>query len=321
MRAVGSCITHNGGPHSLFPADCLLFYLDCSWSSKPIVHVYFQLECLATSHLLNLAVAGITALVFTISTIAVQTAGCDLNPCGKGVLASPAAVMKIKVICAKATFILAMNMLTFSPKLQALVVTTSVLYVFWLNFHTVPFLRDAVNYVWCGLWMSVLYVCCVYTAMAWGPQNEDEAWLTLMTNVVLYGIWGPLVLGALVTFGWHHWRKRAALKFRGVDIDNTQLRRVHKFSSPHEVLLLSRTMRQFDLDGVIQPEAAALGEVIIKAGLASFPTSPMLLILMANFKMEVQQDGPASRTLLQIAAKHQPNFVERYQVCVGGLFW
>ena len=157
--------------------------------------------------------------------------------------------------------------------------------------------------------------------MAWGPQNEDEAWLTLMTNVVLYAIWGPLVLGALVTFGWHRWRKRAASKFRGVDIDNTQLRRVHKFSSPHEVELLSRTMRQFDLDGVIQPEAAALGEVIIKAGLASFPTSPMLLILMANFKMEVQQDGPASRTLLQIAAKHQPNFVERYQVCAGGLVW
>ena len=60
-------------------------------------------------------------------------------------------------------------------------------------------------------------------------------------------------------------------------------------------------MRKFDLDGVIDPEAADLGETIIKAGLATFPNDPQLLILYANFMMEVRRDSPASRTQLQVS--------------------
>ena len=68
-----------------------------------------------------------------------------------------------------------------------------------------------------------------------------------------------------------------------------------------EVELLSRSMRKFDLDGVIDPDAADLGETIIKAGLATFPNDPQLLILYANFMMEVRKDGPASRTQLVVS--------------------
>ena len=63
---------------------------------------------------------------------------------------------------------------------------------------------------------------------------------------------------------------------------------------------MARTMRKFDLDGVIDPDAANLGETIIKAGLATFPNNPQLLILYANFMMEVRRDSPASRTQLQV---------------------
>jgi hypothetical protein len=60
-------------------------------------------------------------------------------------------------------------------------------------------------------------------------------------------------------------------------------------------------MRKFDLDGVIDPEAADLGETIIKAGLATFPSSTFILIQYANFMMEVRKDGPSSRTQLQVS--------------------
>lgn len=51
-----------------------------------------------------------------------------------------------------------------------------------------------------------------------------------------------------------------------------------------------------------------------QAGMQVFPNQPMLLILYANFLMEVRMDGPASRTQLQIASKHTPTMVERYQI-------
>lgn len=71
-----------------------------------------------------------------------------------------------------------------------------------------------------------------------------------------------------------------------------------------EVELLARAMRKFDLDGIIDPDAANLGETIIKAGIATFPSSTYILIQYANFMMEVRKDGPASRTQLQASRAH-----------------
>lgn len=46
----------------------------------------------------------------------------------------------------------------------------------------------------------------------------------------------------------------------------------------------------------------------------TFPTDAFLLILYANFLLEVRKDAPAARTQLQLALKHMPTLVQRYQV-------
>lgn len=65
---------------------------------------------------------------------------------------------------------------------------------------------------------------------------------------------------------------------------------------------------------MVDDGASQVGELVIKAGMATFANEPTLLILYANFLMEVRKDGPASRTQLQIAAKHAPPLIERYQI-------
>ena len=116
-----------------------------------------------------------------------------------------------------------------------------------------------------------------------------------------------------------------------------------------QVELLSRVMRKFDVDGDVEPDAAALGEVVIKvrkgrcgkpcttkcrggaaecqscnpchapqAGMQLFPNHPYLHILYANFLLEVRKDGPAARTQLQLASKHSPGIIYRYQVSEPG---
>ena len=86
---------------------------------------------------------------------------------------------------------------------------------------------------------------------------------------------------------------------------------------------MARTMRKFDLDGVIDPGAADLGETIIKAGLATFPNNPQLLILYANFMMEVRRDSPASRTQLQVRglqemlSKTRTESLMHFPSCIG----
>ena len=46
----------------------------------------------------------------------------------------------------------------------------------------------------------------------------------------------------------------------------------------------------------------------LQCGLAMFPGDVGLLILNANFLMEVKRDGPAARTQLQLALKGSPRW-------------
>lgn len=82
----------------------------------------------------------------------------------------------------------------------------------------------------------------------------------------------------------------------------------------HEAEILSRVVRKWDEDGVVMEDAAATAEVVIKAGMLAFPNKPFLHILYANFLLAVKKDGPGSRTHLQLAGRHAPTLVERYQV-------
>jgi hypothetical protein len=51
---------------------------------------------------------------------------------------------------------------------------------------------------------------------------------------VLYGVWPMMLGGALMTFIWHKYRTKAAVKFEDPNIDRSRLKKVHKFSSPGE---------------------------------------------------------------------------------------
>jgi hypothetical protein len=55
--------------------------------------------------------------------------------------------------------------------------------------------------------------------------------------------------------------------------------------------MLMRALRKWDDDGVPDREALALGEFILKCGLARFPTSPLLLLISANLRLEVCKQG------------------------------
>ncbi len=132
-------------------------------------------------------------------------------------------------------------------------------------------------------------------------------------QMVLYGIF-PVIAGGCAIGALHvWWAMRPAKKFLDLQ-PGFKASKVHRFEDVHEVERLARVMRVFDADGVADEAAAALGETIIKAGMQNFSNNPFLYILYANFLLEVKKDGPASRTQLQLAAKHAPGLVERYQV-------
>ena len=63
-----------------------------------------------------------------------------------------------------------------------------------------------------------------------------------------------------------------------------------------------------------------LGPLVLvsQCGLATYPGHVGLLILNANFLMEVKRDGPAARTQLQLAGKGNPRCECLYVIDCGG---
>ncbi|KAG2443479.1 hypothetical protein HXX76_001832 [Chlamydomonas incerta] len=297
--------------------DYFVFTANCHFGSAEKEHMYFPgVYCLEMPHVLHMTVACVTALVFFCVTALMVVASSDLNPVTRGYLASPAAITRLKILTAKAIYIIAADDLQAWPKVQSIIIIFAAGLICWWNFRRVPFYRVEVNVVWSALWFGILYVTFLLAYLVFGKDHSEEH-QTEVTQWVLYGIF-PVIAGGMVAAGLHvWWVLRPAKRFRGLD-PGAKLTREHRLDDFNEVETLSRVMRKFDIDGVVDEDAATLGETIIKAGMRMFANNPYLHILYANFLLEVRKDGPAARTQLQLASKHSPNLVYRYQIfCTG----
>ncbi|PNW74156.1 hypothetical protein CHLRE_13g587550v5 [Chlamydomonas reinhardtii] len=297
--------------------DYFVFTANCNFGSPVKNHVYFEdIMCLEMPHILHMAVACVTACIFFCVTALMVVASSDLNPISTGYLASPAAITRLKILTAKALFVIASDDLQGWPKPQAIIIIFTVAMICWWNFRRLPFYRKTVNVVWCSMWMGVLYTAVLLAVIVFSNNKSDDFKRDMTLNV-LYGIFA--VIGGGVVLCWAHawWATRPAQKFKGLE-PGVKISKVYKLDDYTQVEVLSRVMRKFDVDGGVDEEAAALGETIIKAGMHTFPTDAFLLILYANFLLEVRKDAPAARTQLQLALKHMPTLVQRYQIfCTG----
>ncbi|KAG2494774.1 hypothetical protein HYH03_007018 [Edaphochlamys debaryana] len=296
--------------------DYFTFAVSCHFEDEGRPHTYFtNVECLGMPHVIHMLIALTMAAVVLVVTALMVIASCDLNPVSKGYLASPAAYARLKILIAKAAYIIFANCFESQFKLQTLGQAVAVTLVVWWNFRRMPFYRKAVNAVWTGVWCGVLLPVLLQLIAAWGDTEETmtQAAREERTQWVLYGIFPTIMGGALVTATYNWWYMRPAQKFLS-PAPGAKLSTIHKFDSPDSVEKLSRVMRAFDEDGLVEADAAAHGETIIKAGMQIFPGKPHLMILYSNFILEVKKDGPSARTHLQLASKASPNLVQRYQI-------
>ncbi|KXZ42246.1 hypothetical protein GPECTOR_175g214 [Gonium pectorale] len=293
--------------------DFFVFMADCNFGAPGKPHMYFEgVHCLRMPHLLHMLAGLASAALFLAVTALLVVASSDLNPVSQGYLASPAAYTRLQILVAKAVYIVCSDTLTANPRLQVIGMLLSVAAILYWNLRTMPFYRRTTNAVWTGLWGGIMVPCALLAGLEWSG-NQSLEHRTNMTRYVLYGVFPAIALstGLAALYSW--WAMRPSRKFADV-APGLKLTKLHKFESVHEVERLARVMRVFDSDGLADPDAAALGETIIKAGMQAFPNNPHLFILYANFKLEVRRDGPGARTQLQLAGRNSPNLVQRYQI-------
>ncbi|EFJ46271.1 hypothetical protein VOLCADRAFT_93382 [Volvox carteri f. nagariensis] len=295
--------------------DYFMFTANCKFTAAGQEHEYFKgVKCFQMPHVLHMSVALCTAAVHLGVTALLVVASSDLNPLSQGYLASPDVASRLKILAAKAAFIVCADDLQAWPRVQVVLMAVAVGFICWYNFRKLPFYRLAVNVIWCSMWICVWYTCVLLAVLVFAKDQSLEQ-RRLYTLYVLYGIFPVLVGGIVVCLAHAWWAMRPARKFEELpSFRDVRVQKLHRFAHVHEVELLSRVMRRFDRDGDVDEDAAALGDAVIRAGMLTFPNSPFLNVMYANYLLSVRKDGPAARTQLQLAAKHGPSLVERYQI-------
>ncbi|GFR49209.1 hypothetical protein Agub_g11123, partial [Astrephomene gubernaculifera] len=272
--------------------DYFVFAANCNFTMTVKDHVHFTgVMCFEMPHLLHLSVALATAIILLGVTALMIVASSELNPVSRIYLASPSAATRLKTLAARAAYVGAAAGFRCWPKPQAVTMAIAVGMVCWWNFRRLPFYRPDVNIVWCGMWSGILFTAIMHAVMVFAKDRSSSEQHRRDSTILVLRLIFPVAAAGSSLCALLSWQvMRPAKKFVNLD-PAVKIQRIHKFDGVQEVETLSRVMRKFDQDGIVDQEAAALGETIIKAGMRLLPSSPFLLILYANFLLDVRKDG------------------------------
>uniref|UniRef100_A0A383VUJ6 PAS domain-containing protein n=1 Tax=Tetradesmus obliquus TaxID=3088 RepID=A0A383VUJ6_TETOB len=327
--------------------DFFCFLWDCRWSNiaagSPPTHIYFSdHSCLAMPHMAHMIFAGVMCIIFGAMTLLMATGMCDLNPLTRSVLASADAATSFKLLALKMVLVVICSCLDAFGPAQVVIGLLCVTGVSSFLFYDVPYYSSYVNMVVNGLWAGLLLVAGLLTALTFTQNSrpDSEAYATFMTWAVLYGIFPAVALGiiacwlrmsllrqltATLRVSFHERKDAAAAVLTGDATGTTSgavsmmkdLKTVHRWKDVEQVSLVLREMRVWDEDGVPDPQAAEFGEFVLKCAMARMPDNPALLVVHANFLIEVRKDGQAARTQMQLAIKANPSLLDNYNIFVA----
>ncbi|WIA38773.1 hypothetical protein OEZ86_002065 [Tetradesmus obliquus] len=317
---------------SLF--DYMVFMFTCHWGAGNNHVKWGDHSCLTVPHLSNMIVAGVTAAIMAVAVVFLAMAECSGNLLSNNLLASPVAETALKVTLLKLVMVLVSTCLDEFKKIQAVLMFICPVLSTYFQITSSPYLLPWMNHLWTGLWTGLVYTTSLLLALNFvqleEPLDYEEpsrfmAFRLSMTYAVLWGIWPAILLGAAVSHFVYKWRLSPLKHFKAAQQLAEQgklqletvaaLKSIYRFHSPGQVEFLARCVHAFDpVTDTPLPDAAALGGLVVQAGMARFPTDPSVLLLYSNYIIYVRKQPRAARQQLQLAAKHEPSNIDRYGI-------
>ncbi|KAG2430819.1 hypothetical protein HXX76_009795 [Chlamydomonas incerta] len=299
----------------------LLAALDCQYFSVPKDvqfhnQVFPAVQCWAMPHLIHVAVSVVTIIVFVVMAGAMVVSQMDLNPMTRHYMAIMHTRIEGYSFIIKTIATIASVMLN-STKWLSILYFVCFVTLTYLNNKWVPYTYAAPNYARGASYMAILYSSVLLIVIAFGsPSNPDkrEDFQRLVTVALWIGLGPAAIVGAVAC----HLRLR---KFTVTTINSfknaelgTKPKYIFRFTDAREVELVLRHCRQWLDEDTPEPDAVALGETVVKAGMTQLSTKPQMIILYSSFLIDVQGSYQSGYTQLQAAKKQSPGILERFAI-------
>ncbi|PNH12261.1 Tiny macrocysts protein B [Tetrabaena socialis] len=288
----------------------LLVTLDCNYFDVPDSIRFHNQEfpdvmCWSMPHIIHVGVSVASIVLFYVMATAMVVSEVELNPLTHNYMAMAhtrveGIAFTIKVIATIA------SVMVSSVKWLSIVYLLCFTTLLYLHVKWVPFSYSTLNYVRCGSYATVLYCSVILVALEFersGDAAVDDARRKMMTLVLWIGMAPAAIAGAAAChLRLRHFNRYVLGRFRDAD-PSVKSKIIYRFDDAREVEIAARCCQSWIDEDTPAPEAVAMTEQIIKAGMIQLPQDPYMVVLYSSF-------------LIDTAKKQSPGLLERFAIFI-----
>ncbi|PNH12265.1 Tiny macrocysts protein B [Tetrabaena socialis] len=284
----------------------LLVTLDCNYFDVPDSIRFHNQEfpdvmCWSMPHIIHVGVSIASIVLFYVMATAMVVSEVELNPLSHNYMAMAhtrveGIAFTIKVIATIA------SVMVSSVKWLSIAYLMCFTTLLYLHVKWVPFTYGTLNYVRCGSYATVLYCSVILVVMAFGPSGDSaDTHRKTMTLVMWIGVAPAAIAGAAAChLRLWHFNHYVLGRFRDAD-PGMKSKTIYRFDDAREVEITARCCRSWIDEDTPEPEAVAMTEQVIKAGMTQLPQDPYMIVLYSSF-------------LIDTAKKQSPGLLERFAI-------
>ncbi|KAG2423145.1 hypothetical protein HXX76_015530 [Chlamydomonas incerta] len=190
----------------------------------------------------------------------------------------------------------------------------------WQSLRWSPNLVAWVNYLKSGVSTLVVWCCITLMLLVFAPGVKDSelsSWSTAMTITMLAGLAPAFGAGAVMSWFFIRKMTATALQAMATAKPETPIQDIcENLDDPRDVEIVARSARVWRDRYTLDPEAVKKAHSFIKAGLAMFPGSAYMVMLHADFMIDVLGVSQSGARRIEDARKLGPSLMCRFMMFV-----
>ncbi|PNW87845.1 hypothetical protein CHLRE_01g004157v5 [Chlamydomonas reinhardtii] len=297
--------------------------ISCRFTGPVKPHMYMDLfpvySCMTTPQVIHAVISGVFLLLFVIIAMLLNMAEVEVNPLGRRPMALGHSGAEVMAFAVKALLTLVDVFLGWR-KVAACAYLALSLALAWQNLRWNPNLVAWVNYLKSGVSTLVVWCCLTLMLLVFAPgvkQSELSSWSSAMTITMLAGLAPAFGVGAAMSWFFIRKMTTTALQAMATAKPETPIQDIcDNLDDPRDVEIVARCSRVWRDRYTLDPEAVKKAHSLIKAGLAMFPGSAYMVLLHANFMIDVLGVSQSGARRIEDARKLNPGLMCRFMMFV-----
>ncbi|KAG2423149.1 hypothetical protein HXX76_015534 [Chlamydomonas incerta] len=295
----------------------------CHFTGPVTPHMHMDLfpayGCASSPHVIHAVVSAIFLLLFVAIAMLLNMAEVEVNPLSRRPMALGHSGAEVMAFAVKALLTLVDVFLGWR-KVAACAYLALSLALAWQYLRWNPNLVAWVNYLKSGVSTSIVWCCITLMLLVFAPGVKDSelsSWSTAMTITMLAGLAPAFGVGAVMS--WFFIRKMTATALQAMASakpDQPLQDICDNLDDPRDVEIVARSARVWRDRYTMEPDAVQKAHNIIKAGLAMFPGSAYMVMLHADFMIDVLGVSQSGARRIEDARKLSPSLMCRFMMFV-----